>query len=109
MNSPPGKHESGLQDAVSMKMPPMHILLPESVYPSLQVGSHAVPAASELVQGDAAPFVIGADASQGGQVSRCAHRPVDNEQSAQHCAPSKVGSAAAESQQWPPLHSPAVQ
>ena len=72
--------------AVSARFPPpLHVLDPVRVYSLLHVGSHDVPAASELVQGEATPFSIAAEASQvPEQVERTAQVPVPWAQCVQH-------------------------
>ena len=76
---------------------PLQDLDPVRVYPPLHVGSHDVPAVSELVQGEAMPFAISPEASHGGQASRARQDPSEDEQSVQHSP--AMGSVASPSQQ----------
>ena len=64
--APDASHGSGLHTTVSVRAPAVHDLVPERVYPLLQVGVHDDPCASVEVQPDpAAPFNIAPDASHG--------------------------------------------
>ena len=92
--------------AVSARFPPpFHVLDPVRVYPLLHVGSHDVPAASELVQGEATPFSIAAEASQvPEQVERTAQVPVSWAQCVQH-SPFE-GAVVPSAQQKPPKLTP---
>ena len=83
--------------AVSASDWPSQDLDPVRVYPALHVGSHDVPAASELVHGEAMPFAISPEAMHGAQASRMRHDPSEDEQSVQHCP--AMGSVASPSQQ----------
>ena len=103
--SSPGRTSSHLHTAVSASDWPSHDLNPVRVYPLLHVGSHDVPAASELVQGEATPFSIAAEASQvPEQVERTAQVPVPWAQCVQH-SPFE-GDVAPSAQQKPPKLTP---
>eukprot|EP01045_Picozoa_sp_COSAG04_P054315 COSAG04_NODE_24204_length_325_cov_0.991150_1_plen_76_part_10 len=56
-------HEFGLHVA-AVSTPFMHDVLPDTVYPDLQVGEQVEPEASVAVQVPLAPFAGAADASQ---------------------------------------------
>ena len=47
----------------AVKVPALHELVPETVYPELHVGWHVAPLARALVQSPTAPFVGDVDAS----------------------------------------------
>ena len=79
--------------AVSFSVPASHDLDPVRAYPALHVGSHEVPEASELEQGDATPFAIAPEAMHGAQASRLRHDPSEVEQSVQHCPLTGVAAA----------------
>ena len=55
----------GLHIAVSVRMPALHDLVPESVYPVLQTGVHEDPCARVEVQSFRAPLAMAAAASHG--------------------------------------------
>ena len=57
-------HEFAVHVA-AVKVPALHELVPDTVYPELHVGWHVDPLARELVQSPAPPFVGAADASHG--------------------------------------------
>ena len=57
-------HEFAVHVA-AVKVPALHELVPDTVYPELHVGWHVDPLASEFVQSPAPPFVGAADASHG--------------------------------------------
>ena len=57
--------ELALHTAVSVRVPALHDIVPERVYPESQVGLHDAPLARELVHVPTAPFVGAADASHG--------------------------------------------
>ena len=58
-------HGFGPHTAVSVSVPALHDLDPDSEYPALHVGEQLDPLASELVQPPPPPFVGGADALHG--------------------------------------------
>mmetsp|Transcript_3951 Transcript_3951/g.13734 ORF Transcript_3951/g.13734 Transcript_3951/m.13734 type:complete len:110 (-) Transcript_3951:1700-2029(-) len=66
---PEGGGEEGVPLVLSavhvaaVKVPAVHELVPENVYPELHVGWHVAPLARVLVQSPTAPFVGGVDAS----------------------------------------------
>ena len=63
---PDASQELPLHTAVSVRVPAVHDLVPERVYPVLQVGVHDEPSASVEVQpGPGAPFAIGPLGSHG--------------------------------------------
>ena len=57
-------HELPLHTAVSVRVPALHDLVPERVYPVLHDGVHAAPCARVEVQSFRAPLVMAPDASQ---------------------------------------------
>ena len=60
-----------MQTAVSARVPALHDLVPERVYPESQVGLHDVPCASVEVHPEpGAPFVMAPDASHKGASTR---------------------------------------
>ena len=64
--APEASQELPLHTDVSVRVPALQDLVPERVYPLLQVGVHDDPCASVEVQPDpAAPFDIAPDASHG--------------------------------------------
>ena len=56
-------HGFGPHTAVSVSVPALHDLDPDSEYPALQVDEQLDPLASELGQGDATPLVMATVAS----------------------------------------------
>ena len=54
----------------AVKVPRLHELVPDTVYPESHVGWHVDPLASELVQSPTAPFMGAVDASQDGLNTR---------------------------------------
>jgi len=63
--------ESPLHMALSVRVPALHDLVPERVYPESQVGLHDVPCASVEVHPEpGAPFVMAPDASHKGASTR---------------------------------------
>ena len=65
--APEASQELPLHTDVSVRVPALQDLVPERVYPLLQIGVHDEPCASVEVQSDpaAAPFDIAPDASHG--------------------------------------------
>ena len=64
--APDASHGVAVQAAVSVRVPLLHDLEPETVYPVSQVGVHDEPLARVDVQSFRAPLVMAPDASQGG-------------------------------------------
>jgi hypothetical protein len=67
---------SGLQTAVSVRVPLEHDLDPDKVYPLLQVGVHVAPSARVEVHPEpGAPLVMAPDASHEGALPHFSTRP----------------------------------
>ena len=58
------------EHVAAVKVPALHELVPETVYPESQVGWHVKPLARELVHVPTAPLVGATDASQKGANTR---------------------------------------
>ena len=58
-------HGSGSHLVVSVRMPALHDICPDKVYPALHVGVHDAPCARAELQSPTPPFVGAADASHG--------------------------------------------
>ena len=56
--APDASHELPLHTAVSVRVPALHDLVPERVYPVLHVGVHDDPLSRTSPQGDINPFAI---------------------------------------------------
>ena len=56
----------GREHVAAVRVPRLHELVPDTVYPEVHVGWHVDPLARELVQSPTLPFVGAADASHGG-------------------------------------------
>ena len=56
--TPDASHGLGLHTAVSVRVPALHDLVPERVYPVLHVGVHDDPLSRTSPQGDINPFAI---------------------------------------------------
>ena len=54
-----------MEHVAAVKIPVLHELVPDTVYPALHVGWHVDPLARVLVQSPTPPFVGGVDASHG--------------------------------------------
>ena len=62
--APDASHELPLHTAVSVRVPALHDLCPDKVYPVLHVGEHVAPSARVEVQpGPGAPLAMAPDAS----------------------------------------------
>ena len=77
--APDASHELPLHTAVSVRVPALHDLVPDRVYPESQVGAHVVPSARVEVHPEpGAPLAIAPDASQG--LARVYRAPTSSEE-----------------------------
>ena len=68
-------HESPLHTAVSVKVPSLHDLVPDRVYPASQVGVHDEPLARVEEHSPGAPLVMAPDASHEDGIPHFSIRP----------------------------------